>query len=135
MAAISDTKFRRETSNFKINYIEGAYIPDPNAEDPTAVVTGLLQILPKNLTAEDFMGAIISDSAELGPDMWIRTWVTISYVSAGNPDDPWLALHAPSFAITQSPRSSWFVAGVTLLYNRETGYLVDDNYDDGGEPS
>jgi len=80
------------------------------------------------------MGAIISGSAEVGPDMWIRSWLTISYVSAGNPEDPWIALHAPSFGVSQSPQTPWFVGGVTFLYNRETGYLVDDNFDIGEDP-
>ena len=54
----ADTKLRRETSNFKINFTEETYIPDPNSENPTEPIKGLLQILPKNLGPEDFVGLI-----------------------------------------------------------------------------
>ena len=54
----ADTKLRRETLNFKMNFTPGTYIPDPNSDNPTEPIQGLLQILPKNLAPEDFIGMI-----------------------------------------------------------------------------
>ena len=62
----TDSKLRRETPFFKIDFVdeiddEGvpSFIPDPKSDDPTTPVDGLLQILPTDLSAADFIGMIL----------------------------------------------------------------------------
>lgn len=100
-AVSADTKLRRETSNFKINFIPGTYIPDPNSKNPTEPIKGLVQILPKNLSPEDFVGLI-----------WHST-------AAGC-----LVIVAQDKIVCHN--DSWDIGDV--FYHPSTGYLVDDQY-------
>lgn len=136
---IIDTKFRRETSNFKIKYTDGVYIPDPNSDNPTEPIQGLLQILPKNLGPEDFMGMIASKEDPVAPGEKLGIWATILHVFI---DGKVLHLYAPEFTIgnqaNQAGQRSWAISsGIYLCYIPESGYLVDDQYEEvsGGEVS
>ena len=134
---VIDTKFRRENSNFKIKYTDGVYIPDPNSENPTEPIQGLLQILPKNLGPEDFMGMIASREDTVAPGVKLERWaVILTVLNTGKG----LQLYAPAFntVISQAEQISWVISGGTdLVYLPETGYLVDDKYGtsdgEGGE--
>lgn len=81
---ILDTKFRRETSNFKLNIVEEVQrgysilppIPDPevkecpsidNYEPGVTPIPGLIGKLPKNLDACDLVGMIISGLSPSNP--------------------------------------------------------------------
>jgi len=128
---ILDTKFRRENSNFKIKYTDGVYIPDPNSENPTEPIKGLLQILPKNLGPEDFMGMIATKEVPLGSSgMNAETSTTILTVEGA--DVMGWQLYAPEFAATiHGGQASWvFNQGTYLIYYPSTGYLVDNTYED-----
>ena len=132
---ILDTKFRRETSNFKIKYTDGVYIPDPNSENPTEPIQGLLQILPKNLGPEDFMGMIATKERTFAPGVSIDYWtIILTAQDMTKADYPITAimLYAPGFTITGQNESWDFGAGIgtKFVYIPESGYLVDDKYGD-----
>lgn len=127
---VFDTKFRRENSNFKIKYIDGAYIPDPNSENPTKPIEGLLQILPKNLGPEDFMGMIATREYPVAPGVNAEMWTAVLTVTNFGKG---LRLYAPAFLVSTLPNGerSWdFGGGTALAYFPESGYLVDNKYRD-----
>lgn len=127
---VIDTKFRRENSNFKINYTDKVYIPDPNSENPTEPIQGLLQILPKNLGPEDFMGMIASREDPVAPGVKLGVLATILNVFIHGKA---LHLYAPGFnTVDQAGQISWVISGgIHLCYIPESGYLVDDQYEEG----
>lgn len=132
MGNMSDTKFRRETSNFKIKYTDGVYIPDPNSENPTEPIQGLLQILPKNLGAEDFIGMIATNGMPVAPGVKLEVLtVILNVLNSGKA----LQLYAPTFStVEQDGQMGWSISGGTLLvYIPESGYLVDNKYTDGDD--
>ena len=100
----ADSKLRRETSNFKINFTEGTYIPDPNSENPTEPIQGLLQILPKNLGPEDFIGLVLQVPA----------------------DDDMPSIFTAIREVRQTEHGWEIYDGI--FYHPSTGYLVDDQY-------
>lgn len=110
-AVFADSKLRRETSNFKISFTPANYIPDPNSKNPTEPIQGLLQILPKNLGPEDFIGLV-----------W-RTQQNGRVFFTAN-------------MRVEFAGDAWDIGGNTF-YIPSTGYLVDDKYgtsdSEGGE--
>lgn len=111
----ADSKLRRETSNFKINFVAGRSIPDPNSKNPTEPIVGLMQILPKNLSPEDFIGVV----GKYGPDS-----------GYGGPSIQYSEISSVTVPIDDShPVSYQFFAGSgRYRYWPSTGYLTGDGY-------
>lgn len=103
---IIDSKFRRETSNFKVNF-------DASSVDPESEAPVLIKYIEKNLKPEEFLGLVTSltQSAPNQPTE-IDTEIIIAVKTIIEPTDDFVF-----YELTAMSRSEW------LFYIPSTGAL------------
>lgn len=139
---IADTKFRRETSNFKLNITEEIQqnrvslvpIPDPevkecpsidNYEPGVTPIPGLVAKLPKNLYACDLVGMIISGLAPDRPDCPV---VEVVYICDTIPANSTPFHEVPE--VNPYPLLCFYGVNFTLWYIPHCGRVITEGFTD-----